>query len=210
MLSTTYTSIPYHAPVEEFSLLRSKLLCGKRLRDIRTLQNSIARYGLLSPILAIKRAGKLVVIDGRKRLAAIKRLSFEGRLPRSLVKIPYLLITDDVAIERRAPMIVSNAELYDSVLARYRDGSTVSELTEHFQVSHQCVRDILTLSRLNGLIRAAFFKKVINFAQARAYAALPHPDAQLACFNRLGPFAKPNDILASSDALNSETGAMAA
>ncbi|GHA96679.1 hypothetical protein GCM10009069_19640 [Algimonas arctica] len=210
MLSTAYTPIPNHAPVEEFSLLRSTLLCGKKLRDIRTLQDSIARYGLFSPILAIKRAGKLIVVDGRKRLAAIKRLSFEGRLPRSLVKIPYLLITDTTAVERRAPMIVANADLYDAVLERFRAGSTVSELTAHFQISHQCVRDILTLSRLHGLIRAAFFAKMINFAQTQAYAALPKPDDQLTCFNDLGPFAKPADILAGAHSINAAPDAIAA
>lgn len=210
MLSTTYTPIPYHAPVEEFSLLRSMLLCGKRLRDIRTLQDSITRYGLLSPILATKRAGKLVVVDGRKRLAAIKRLSFEGRLPRSLVKIPYLLITDTAAIERRAPMILSNSDLYDALITRFQAGSTVSDLTEHFRVSHQCVRDILTLSRLHALIRAAFFNKIINFSQARAFAALPNPEAQLVCFNQLGPFAKPGDILDGCSPVNSGQSAIAA
>lgn len=210
MLTTTYTPIPNHAPVEEFSLIQRQLLCGKRLRDICTLQDSIARYGLLSPLLAIKRAGKLVVVDGRKRLAAIKRLRFEGRLPRSLARIPYLLITDARVVERNVPMIVSNADLYDAVLARFRAGSTVSDLTEHFHVSHQCVRDILTLSRLNEIIRAAFFSKMINFAQARAFAAIPDPTDQLTCFNRLGPFAKTTDILTCSHPADSAPDAIAA
>lgn len=210
MLSTTYTSIPSHAPVEEFSLIQRKILCGKRLQDIRTLQDSIARYGLLSPIIAIKRAGQLVVVDGRKRLAAIKRLSFEDRLPRSLVKIPYLLVTDAASTERRVPMILSNSDLYDAVLTRFRTGDTVDELTEHFRVSHQCVRDILTLSRLNDLIRRAFFNKLINFAQAQAYAAIPNMDDQVARFNRLGPFAKPTDILAGPNSETSQQTAIAA
>lgn len=210
MLSTVHTRSPYHAPVEDFSLLRRKLLCGQQLRDIHALQDSIARYGLLSPIIATQRAGKLVVVDGRKRLAAIKRLSFEGHLPRSLIKIPYLLVTDDNAIERRAPMLVSNADLYSALVGRFRAGSTVSELTTHFHISHQCVRDILTLSRLAPRIRAAFFGKMINFAQARAYAALPNPIDQIAGFNRLGPFAKPDDILAGSLAVDTRVEAIAA
>lgn len=210
MLSTIHTQIPYHAPVEKFSLLRSKLLFGKQLRDIHALQDSIASYGLLSPIIAIRRAGELVVVDGRKRLAAIRRLSFTGQLPRSLVKIPYLLVTDESAIERCAPMLVSNADLYKALVDRFRAGSTVSELTAHFHISHQCIRDILTLSRLAPPIRTAFFSKTINFAQARAFAALPNPDDQIAGFNRLGPFAKPDDILEGSFSLDTRVEAMAA
>lgn len=210
MLSTLHTQIPDYAPVEEFSLLRRPLLCGQRLRDIRTLQDSIARYGLLSPLLAVKCADRLVVVDGRKRLAAIKRLNFQGRLPRSLVKIPYLLITDEAAIERRAPLIISNPELYDALITRFRSGVTVSDLTEHFHVSHQCVRDILTLSRLHERIRAAFFNKMINFTQARAFAALPDREDQLACFIKLGPFARPGDILLGRSPLDRIGHALAA
>ncbi|MGJ8558868.1 MAG: ParB N-terminal domain-containing protein [Litorimonas sp.] len=191
-------------------MIQRKILCGKRLQDIRTLQDSIACYGLLSPIIAIKRAGQLVVVDGRKRLAAIKRLSFEGRLPRSLAKIPYLLVTGAASTERRAPMILSNSNLYDAVLTRFKTGDTINELTEHFRISHQCVRDILTLSRLNDLIRMAFFNKIINFAQARAYAAMPRPDDQLARFNRLGPFARPMDILVDPHLERSQQTAIAA
>jgi len=195
MLYTAHTQVPCHASVEKFSLLHSKPLCGKALRDILTLQNSITRYGLLSPIIAIKRAGTLVVVDGRKRLAAIKRLTFEGRLPRSLVKIPYLLVTDMREIERRTPVLVSNRALYDALTDQFQSGSTVDDLADHFKLSSQCVRDILTLSRLSPQIRSAFFSKMISFAQARAYAALPDMQDQIICFNDLGPFAKPDQIL---------------
>lgn len=210
MLYTGYTQIPHHAPVEEFSLLRSKVFFGQQLQDIRTLQDSIARYGLLSPIRAMQRHGRLIVVDGRKRLAAVKRLRFEGQLPPSLAKIPYLLITDAANDERRAPMIVSNADLYQSVVSHFRDGSTVAALTAHFQISHQCVRDILTLSRIAPQIRAMFFSKTISFAQVRAYAALPNQSHQIATFHRHGLLAKPHEILGSSAHIDTKIRAIAA
>lgn len=195
MLSTTHTPIPSHAPVEEFSLLRTRVLCGKPLRDIRTLQESIARYGLLTPIIIIERGSKLIVVDGRKRLAAIKRLRFEGRLPRSLSTVPYLIACDIDPIERRAPILVSNATLYAALVDRFEAGTSVQSLTEHFRISHQCVRDVLTLSRLAHPLRTAFFNKMISFAQVCAFAALPDHKDQVAQFRRLGPFATPSDIL---------------
>lgn len=200
MLLTTYAQVPSHAPVDDFSPLRTTVLCGKRLRDVRAIQDSIMRYGLLSPIIAMTQADRLVVVDGRKRLAAIKRLQFEGRLPPSLTTIPYLLASDIRTTERRAPLILANAELYSAVVGRFRAGATIDDLTEIFNISHQCVRDVLTLSRLTPRIRAAFFDRRLSFPQARAFAAVPGPRDQAHLFDRLSPLATPNDILASGTA----------
>lgn len=205
MLFTTYAQLPSHAPVDNFSLLRNKVLCGKRLRDVRALQDSIMRYGLLSPIIAMKQSGRLVVVDGRKRLAAIKRLQFEGRLPPSLTTIPYLLASDIRTTERRAPLILANAELYAAVAGRFRAGATVDALTAIFNISHQCARDLLTLSRLTPRIRAAFFSKRLNFPQARAFAAIPDPRDQARLFDQLSALATPNDILASGTSVIAAT-----
>lgn len=197
MLFTTYAQRPSHAPVDDFSPLRNTVLCGKRLRDVRALQDSIMRYGLLSPIIAMTQADRLIVVDGRKRLAAIKRLQFEGRLPPSLATLPYLLASDVRTTERRAPLILANAELYAAVAGQFRAGATIDDLTAMFKISHQCVRDSLTLSRLTPRIRAAFFDKLISFPQARAFAAVPDPRDQARLFDALSPLATPNDILAS-------------
>jgi hypothetical protein len=197
MLFTTYAQAPCHAPVESFSLLRGRILCGKRLRDVQALQESIVIYGLLSPIIVMKQAEQLIVVDGRKRLAAIKRLQFKGRLPPSFRTIPYLLATDLRTTERPAPLILANEGLYDAVIERFQAGEDVDALTTLFSVSHQCVRDILTLSRLTPRIRAAFFNKTLSFPQARAFAALPAPCDQDFLFNKLSSLATPNDILSS-------------
>ena len=197
MLFTTYAQAPCHAPVESFSLLRGRVLCGKRLRDVQALQESIVIYGLLSPIIVMQKAEQLIVVDGRKRLAAIKRLQFEGRLPPSFRTIPYLLATDLRTTERQAPLILANERLYDAVVERFRAGECVDALSSVFSISHQCVRDILALSSLTPRIRAAFFSKTLSFPQARAYAALPAHCDQNFLFDQLSPLATPNDILTS-------------
>jgi hypothetical protein len=143
----------------------------------------------------VAQADQLIIVDGRKRLAAIKRLQFEGRLPLSLSKIPYLLATDVGTTERRAPVILANKDLYEAVVEQFRAGETIDALTATFKISHQCVRDILTLSRLTPRIRSAFFNKTLNFPQARAFAALPARCEQRVLFDQLSPRATPNDIL---------------
>lgn len=210
MFCTPNTQIPHHAPVEKFSLLRTPVMCGKRLHDVKTLQESIARYGLLSPIIAMKRAGQLIVIDGRKRLAAIRRLMFNGQRPRSLAKIPYLLVDEMDSGAAQGHVLVANAALYAAILERFRGGDTVSDLAQHFQISHQCVRDSLSLSRLAAPIRSAFFSRMISFSQARAFAAHPDMAEQLAQFYAIGPFATPSAILAAVENTRETADAVAA
>jgi len=82
------------APVDMFTTLRPRLLIGELLQDIKSIQASIAKFGLLSPIVVTRSDDRLIIIDGRKRLAAIRRLAFMGRLPRSLVNIPYIEVQD--------------------------------------------------------------------------------------------------------------------
>jgi hypothetical protein len=133
--------------------------------------------------------------DGRKRLAAIRRLAFEGTLPRSLVRIPYLLVSDLGATDRGTPRLVSNRELYDTVDRARSQGESVAEIAQTLCVSRQCVRDVLCLRRLAPDLRAAFFGRLIDFAQARAFAALPDRREQMRRFGDLGPFARVADIL---------------
>lgn len=210
MLCTAQTQIPRHAPVDRFQLLRGRLLTGNRLRDVRALQDSIIRFGLLSPIVAIENAGQLIVVDGRKRMAAIRRLGFEGRLPRSLARIPYLLTDDMTAAERRVPILVSNRDLFTALLNQFHDGTSVTVMADRFCISHQCVRDILSLSRLDPVLRDAFFQRVINFSQARAYATLPDRRAQVERLRELGPFAMPKEILEETSPAEAEAGLVAA
>ena len=193
MLCTSDTQNIQHATVDEFSQLRRPVLCGARLKDIRSLQESIARYGLLSPIIIVKRGPEMIVVDGRKRLSAILRLAFLGRLPLSLVRIPYMIASN---VESRRSALMNNRELYEAVAKQARDGRMIDDIATDVHLSRQCIRNILALSRLDPILRDAFFRKLLTLPQALAFAAIPDTYRQLRQLRRLGLFASASDILA--------------
>jgi len=182
------------APVDKLRFARPRILVGALLQDVKALQNSILRFGLLSPIVVRQHKGQLIVVDGRKRLAAIRRLRFTGQLPRSLVNIPYIELKDYRAVESPTPLLMSNRDLYTAVTTAFWEGNSESQIAEDLYLSHRCVRQILTLSRLSARLRGLFFERTISFEQARNYAAEPRHIIQNTVFNALGPFALAEDI----------------
>ncbi len=182
------------APVDKFTFVRPRILVGTLLQDVKAIQNSILRFGLLSPIVVRAHKGRLIVVDGRKRLAAIRRLRFAGQLPRSLVNIPYIELKDFRAIKTATPALMSNRDLYTTVTHAFWEGNSEAQIADDLYLSRHCVRQILTLSHLSPRLRTLFFERVINFEQARNYAVEPRHVLQNSVFDALGPFAKADDI----------------
>ena len=90
------------APVNMFTTLHSSLLRGRVLQDIKAIQASILNTKRVAPLLVTRRPnGRLTIVDGRKRLAAIRRLEFMGQLPPSLEDIPY---TEIASLRRDTPV----------------------------------------------------------------------------------------------------------
>ena len=183
------------APVNMFTTLRPRLYVGQLLQDIKSVQASILRFGLLSPIIISRSEGRLVVLDGRKRLAAIRRLDFMGRLPRSLVNIPYIEVEHARETISDAPQLMSNRDLFTTVTQMFKDTQNVGQIAADLYLTRKCVKQVLTLTRLSPRIRRIFFDRTIDFTRAKAYAALPNPDLQERAFIALGPFAKADAIL---------------
>lgn len=150
------------APVDMFTTLRPRLLIGQLLQDIKSVQASISRYGLLSPIVVTRAEGRLIVVDGRKRLAAIRRLEFMGRLPRSLVNIPYVEVQDLGQTAAHAPALMSNRDLYTTVIGMFREDQSVSRIAAELYLCRNLVKDILTMARLSARLRKAFFDRNID------------------------------------------------
>ncbi|WP_409432864.1 ParB/RepB/Spo0J family partition protein [Litorimonas sp. RW-G-Af-16] len=193
------------APIEVFAAIRSKILFGQMLQDVKAVQRSIAKLGLLSPLVVVERAGKLYVIDGQKRLAAIRRLRFTGQLPRSLNRIPYVLYADTVERQSPAPALLSNRELYEGVVEAFKAGASPDAIAKELYLTRQNVTQILTLSRLSPRLRGYFFDGHLNLEQAKAYAATPHHVTQDRVFDALGPFAGDREILAASKDVAEQT-----
>lgn len=185
------------ASVDKFVFIRPRLLIGPLLQDVKALQNSILRFGLLSPIIIRKHQGRLIVVDGRKRLLAIRRLSFAGQLPRSLVNISYMELKDVKSGKSPIPALMSSRELYTLVTQAFAARRSLAHIAEDLYLSHRCVAQILTLSRLEPRLRELFFERVIDFDQAKNYAAEPSHTAQSEIFNALGPFASAQNIRAA-------------
>lgn len=183
------------APVDMFTTLRPRMFVGQLLQDIKSIQASIARFGLLSPIVVTRSEDRLIVIDGRKRMAAIRRLAFMGRLPRSLVNIPYIEVQNVKRGASDAPALMSNRDLFVTVANMFRETHDVDKIATDLYLCRKIVKQVLTLGCLSPSLRKAFFDRIIDFAQAKAYAALPHHSAQETAFLALGPFAEEQAIL---------------
>lgn len=183
------------APVDMFTTIRPRLFVGRLLQDIKAVQASISRFGMLSPIIVSRFEGRLIVVDGRKRLAAIRRLEFMGCLPRSLVNIPYIELKEAEQTVADAPALMSNRDLYMTVTDMFRANQDVALIASDLYLSRKCVKQVLTLARLSPRLRRAFFDRAINFNQAKTYAALPEHKAQERTFMALGPFTEGQAIL---------------
>ena len=188
------------ASLDDFKSPRARVFFGAALVDVKTLQRSIAKLGLLSPIVVTEQGGKLCVIDGQKRLSALKRLRFMGQLPRPLSRIPYVLYNPSESGQSPTPALLSNRELYDGVVGAFRKGAKPTSIAKRLYLSRQDVAEIIGLARLAPRLRAYFFDGHIDLPQAKAFAAIPSRERQLCVFDTLGPFAKAEEILIAAKA----------
>ncbi|MEL6688066.1 MAG: ParB N-terminal domain-containing protein [Pseudomonadota bacterium] len=196
MTQTTDISPTLSAPVDRFSLFKNRVLAGALLDDVKALEDSILRFGLLTPLIAAWQNGKLMIIDGRKRFAALRRLAFAGRLPHSLTKIPYVLanMNKPQMLSDDCPWVGSEL-LYQSVRRRHQSGESAEVIAKTLGLSHQSVRDLLCLTRVVPFIRKACHQRQISLEATKAYASMPSHAHQLMAFHRLGFGALVEDIL---------------
>jgi hypothetical protein len=194
--------LPLHintAKLVDFRAPTSRILFGDRLKAIKNMQRSILAHGLLNPIIVMQREDKLIVVDGKKRLAALRRLRFAGALPRSLVNVPYILAeAADAPTEMMA--LLSHRERFEKVVNLRRSGLGLMEIAAELYITKQCIKDLLGITLLSPRLRQAYFGGTISTAQARAFATLPNMDAQDSLLIALGPFAAAPDILTAIQA----------
>jgi len=192
------------ARLADFRAPTSRILFGERLKDVVQIQNSIAAHGLLNPLTVMPRGGKLVVVDGKKRLAALRRMRFAGELPRSLVDVPYILVSEvaehDNPAQNPAMSLLSNQERYEEVVKLRKQGSGLMEIAAKLYISKNCVKDLLRIALLSPRLRKAYFGGTISMEQARAFATVPSLDAQDQLLIALGPFANVPEILQAIEA----------
>lgn len=188
------------AKLANFRAPTTRILFGDRLKEVTQIQNSIAAHGLLNPLIVMQRGTKLVIVDGKKRLAALRRLRFAGELPRSLVNVPYILIDQKTDYERGVMSLLSNRERFEEVITLRRNGLALMEIASELYISKSCVKDLLRIALLSPRLRQAYFGGTITIDQARAFASLPNKDAQDQLLIALGPFADAPEILKAIEA----------
>lgn len=191
------------APLSSFQNIRSSILYGKALQDVKQIERSIAQFGMIMPIIVTKTKGALIVMDGKKRLSALKRMTFAGTLPRSLVTIPYIMADEAHMFGRRTVSVLSSQELFRSILRLKTSGHSVETIAQKLFLCRRSVEELLQLSHLSETVRNAFFRQDISFEQAHAFSAMPCHNAQTSLFLSLGPFAKVSEILDGLEAFQS-------
>ncbi len=183
------------ADLSQFRAPTSRILYGERLAAVKQVQESIKAHGLMRPLTVMRRGKHLIIVDGKKRLAALRRLRFAGELPRSLANVPYIFTDEPQFRSNDRHNLLSNREQFENVMTRRRQGKALMEIAGELYMSKQCVKDLLCVARLSSRLRNAFFGGTISVAQARAFATLPQQDTQDQLLIALGPFAQEPDIL---------------
>lgn len=188
------------AKLSHFRAPTTRILFGDRLKEVQQIQDSIAAHGLLNPLVVMPRGNKFVIVDGKKRLAALRRMKFAGELPRSLIYVPYILVSQQEDYKPRAMSLLSNQERYEEVVKSRQQGLSLMEIASELYISKQCVKDLLRIALLSPRLRQAYFGGTISIDQARAFATLPNTDTQDQLLIALGPFANAPDILSAIEA----------
>jgi ParB-like chromosome segregation protein Spo0J len=188
----------FKSDLSDFRSSTPQILCGDVLKEVQAIQASIYKFGLLNPLVVAKNGPLLMVIDGRKRLAALRRLEFMGKLPRDLIKVPFIVVSQARILSKEVsedPLpLLTNAEKYDRFVKLRAEGKDVTEIGEVLYASSDFTRKMLCVSRLSPTLQKSFFNGAISLAQAAAFSALPNPLDQDNLLKHIGPFTSPNDI----------------
>ena len=177
------------AKLSEFRAPTPKLLFGERLTEITEIEASIAQQGLMRPLKVTRSGDKLVVIDGRKRLCALRRMRFKNTLPRSLVNIPFVMNTEPV------PHVLSAQDQYNIFLDMKSKSRSDQAITASLCINPARLHALQSIERLSPRLKTAFLNRTINLEQAHTFAALPWHEAQDTLLMSIGPFASADAIL---------------
>lgn len=172
--------------------------------EIENISTLICEDGLLNPLQVKHTTTGYKIIDGMKRYCALARLNAAGTLPRSLNRIPCIMVEFQPANDsRKLPTLITNGELYDRILDGVASGQSAASLAMRYDCSEQTIEKFINLQGLHPEVLACFRRDHLSFSQATAFASLPNPNAQWDLLKRLGPFVKEHEIFEAIE--NGET-----
>jgi len=194
-----YSISPLTAKLSDFSAPKNRILFGERLEAVRKIENSVLNHGLFNPIIVIKEGFHLIVVDGSKRLTALRRLLFKGKLPEGLKRIPYIVVEEcrklKAEIAAKPLKLLSSREQYELVTSMHNRGRSSEEIANNLFVKTSCIRDILNVKHLSEDLRAEFINDRLTLDQARALSSIQNHRVQEAIIRVLGPFVGADEIL---------------
>lgn len=163
------------------------------------LKNSIIRDGLLNPLIVVQYKNKFKVIDGKKRLSIIRKLSKSRHFMRSLNKVPCIIeeAVSQFAYDSRHPILMSEPELAHVISNDLRRGVSKPYIAERFDCALSTITDVETLANLHDKVMKCFNDCSITLNQAAAFATVPNKKAQWDLLLQLGPFVSNKEIISA-------------
>jgi len=163
------------------------------------LSNSIIKDGLLNPLVVIQQGSKFIVIDGKKRLAAIRLMTTSKRLAKAIAKVPCIVQSANSLqpVETRRPLLMTGPELAHKVITAAKTATSLVSIAQRFECEQGVVQDCLSLRNLHPELLLHFNNGAISLEQASALATIENKKAQLDLLHQLGPFASNADIIAA-------------
>ena len=184
------------AALADFKFTSVLLLCGETLDDVKLLARSIQKVGIICPIVVTRVKGKLLVIDGKKRLVALQRLCFEADNLMPHIKIPYVTVLEFRQGHFNTPDILSSEKVYTHIQKLKDKGFSERTIAETLCLCRHTVFKISQLSRLSSEVRQAYFEGILAYDQTIAYSACPDKQIQTYVFLQIGPLVKAKHIVA--------------
>ncbi len=190
--------IPIKLILDEGDVVSFKSRGGRKASDI-WLANSIIRDGLLNPLIVRQHGSKFVVVDGKKRLSIVRRLTKLKRLTKAIVKVP-CIVQDVVSLkplESRRPLLLTGPELAHKIILDAQTSTSHVSIAQRYECDLSVVEDCLSLIGLHPEMLQHFNNRAISLEQAAAFATIENKKAQLDLLHQLGPFVSNADIISA-------------
>lgn len=217
--------MPAHASLRSAphsSMVRSRMNVRKKSTDVSELAALIKTQGLLQNLVGYMQmhgdlqTGVVEIVAGGRRLEAIGLLIAEGDLPQDF-NIPYLLVTEDEAIEismaeNRGRENMHPADVYEAMLALTERGRSIDDIAISFNLDALTVKRCLKLANISPRLLDLYRNDEANFEHMMALAISDSHTAQEHAWDSLGQHARyPNDLrrLLTAQQVNVQTDRLA-
>ena len=166
------------------------LFKSRHIDGLSEIQESIALDGLLNPIIVVKTGITFKVVDGQKRLKAIRLLSKSTRYKRAFSKVPCILQTENLAksVARLGrPVLLNDQELAYNITRASRGSSSLLDISKRYACDLPIALQCLSLENLNRDVFKLFNKGAISLQQAAALSSFDDEEQQLEMLLKFGP-----------------------